>query len=59
MLFLTGWLVLVYFPVVHMCGAAASSASGESRTSRAGSCVHNIAGIAALMSVFYVGKRRP
>ena len=37
MLFLTGWLTLVYFPFVHMVGAAAYWRSGESRISPAAS----------------------
>jgi ammonia channel protein AmtB len=37
MLFLTGWLTLVYFPFVHMLWAAASCNSGASWTSPAAS----------------------
>src|SRR6476469_1687285 len=58
MLFLTGWLVLVYFPFVHMVWGGGILASWGVLDFAGGIVVHNIAGIAALASVLYVGKRR-
>jgi len=58
MLFLTGWLVLVYFPFVHMVWGGGVMASWGVLDFAGGIVVHNIAGIAALASVLYVGKRR-
>ena len=57
MLFLTGWLVLVYFPFVHMVWGGGLLASWGVLDFAGGIVVHNIAGIAALTSVMYVGKR--
>ena len=56
MLFLTGWLTFVYFPFVHMIWVADPAAVGRIGL-RGGIVVHNIAGIAALASVLYVGRR--
>ena len=57
-LFLTGWLIFVYFPFVHMVW------SGDGILARwgvldfaGGIVVHNTAGFAALASVFFVGRR--
>jgi Amt family ammonium transporter len=58
MLFLTGWLVLVYFPFVHMIWGGGIMASWGVLDFAGGIVVHNIAGIAALASVLYVGKRK-
>ena len=58
MLFLTAWLVLVYFPFVHMIWGGGILASYGVLDFAGGIVVHNIAGIAALASVLYVGKRR-
>ena len=58
MLFLTGWLFLVYFPFVHMIWGGGLLATWGVKDFAGGIVVHNIAGIAALVSVFYVGKRR-
>ena len=58
MLFLTGWLVLVYFPFVHMIWGGGLMASWGVLDFAGGIVVHNIAGIAALASVLYVGKRK-
>jgi Amt family ammonium transporter len=58
MLFLTGWLLFVYFPFVHMIWGGGLLASWGVLDFAGGIVVHNIAGIAALASVLYVGKRR-
>src|ERR1700680_1169962 len=58
MLFLTAWLTLVYFPFVHMVWGGGIMASWGVLDFAGGIVVHNIAGIAALASVLYVGKRR-
>src|SRR6266545_6467264 len=58
MLFLTGWLTLVYFPFVHMVWGGGILASWGVLDFAGGIVVHNIAGIAALASVLYVGRRR-
>ena len=57
MLFLTGWLVLVYFPFVHMIWGGGIMAQWGVLDFAGGIVVHNIAGIAALASVLYVGRR--
>ena len=58
MLFLTGWLVFVYFPFVHMSWGGGILAKWGVLDFAGGIVVHNIAGIAALASVLYVGKRK-
>jgi Amt family ammonium transporter len=58
MVFLTGWLLLVYFPFVHMVWGNGFLAKLGVLDFAGGIVVHNIAGIAALASVIYVGKRR-
>src|SRR5437762_8944179 len=58
MLFLTGWLLLVYFPFVHMVWGGGILAEWGVLDFAGGIVVHNIAGIAALASVLYVGRRR-
>ncbi|MCC6971023.1 MAG: ammonium transporter [Phycisphaerales bacterium] len=58
MLFLTAWLLLVYFPFVHMVWGGGILAEWGVKDFAGGIVVHNIAGIAALASVLYVGKRR-
>src|SRR5207253_2095666 len=58
MLFLTAWLVLVYFPFVHMVWGGGLLAKWGVLDFAGGIVVHNIAGIAALASVLFVGKRR-
>jgi len=57
MLFLTGWLLLVYFPFVHMIWGGGLLAQWGVRDFAGGIVVHNIAGFAALASVIFVGKR--
>ncbi|MEA2677382.1 MAG: ammonium transporter, Amt family [Chloroflexota bacterium] len=56
--FLTGWLFLVYFPFVHMVWGGGVLAQWGVLDFAGGIVVHNIAGIAALASILYVGRRR-
>jgi len=56
-IFLTLWLLLVYFPFVHMLWGGGLLARWGVLDFAGGIVVHNIAGIAALASVLYVGKR--
>lgn len=58
MLFLTAWLILVYFPFVHMIWGGGIMASWGVLDFAGGIVVHNISGIAALASVLYIGKRQ-
>jgi Amt family ammonium transporter len=58
MAFLTGWLLFVYFPFVHMVWGGGILAKFGVLDFAGGIVVHNIAGIAALASVLYVGKRK-
>src|SRR5712691_11676040 len=58
MLFLTAWLTLVYFPFVHMIWGGGLLAQWGVKDFAGGIVVHNIAGIAALASILYVGKRK-
>src|SRR3989454_2086744 len=58
MIFLTLWLLLVYFPFVHMIWGGGLLAKWGVLDFAGGIVVHNIAGIAALASVLYVGRRR-
>ena len=58
MLFLTAWLVFVYFPFAHMIWGGGILATWGVLDFAGGIVVHNIAGIAALASVFYVGRRK-
>src|SRR5205085_8899189 len=57
MLFLTGWLLFVYFPFVHMVWGGGFLAKWGVLDFAGGIVVHNIAGMAALASVLIVGKR--
>jgi Amt family ammonium transporter len=57
-LFLTGWLTFVYFPFVHMVWGGGMLQRWGVLDFAGGIVVHNIAGLAALASVLYVGKRR-
>jgi Amt family ammonium transporter len=56
--FLTLWLVLVYFPLVHMVWGGGLLAQWGVKDFAGGIVVHASAGMAALASVFFVGKRR-
>ena len=58
MAFLTMWLLFVYFPFVHMVWGGGILQQWGVLDFAGGIVVHNIAGIAALASVLYVGKRR-
>jgi len=58
MLFLTGWLTFVYFPFVHMVWGGGILQQWGVLDFAGGIVVHNIAGMAALASVLYVGKRQ-
>jgi Amt family ammonium transporter len=56
--FLVFWLLLVYFPFVHMIWGGGILGDWGVLDFAGGIVVHNIAGMAALASVLYVGKRR-
>jgi Amt family ammonium transporter len=57
-LFLTAWLIFVYFPFVHMIWSADGLLAKWGVLDFAGGIVvHNTAGFAALASVFFVGRR--
>jgi ammonium transporter, Amt family len=56
--FLVAWLILVYFPFVHMVWGGGLLAVWGVKDFAGGIVVHNIAGMAALASVLYVGRRR-
>ncbi len=58
MLFLTGWLIFVYFPFVHIVLVGGILAQWGVLDFAGGIVVHNIAGMAALASVLFVGRRR-
>ena len=58
MLFLTVWLLFVYFPLVHMVWGGGLLAKWGVLDFAGGIVVHLSAGFAALASVFYVGKRK-
>lgn len=58
MWFLTGWLVFVYFPFVHMIWGGGFLQQWGVLDFAGGIVVHNIAGMAALASVLFVGRRR-
>lgn len=57
MAFLTGWLLFVYFPFVHMVWGGGFLAKWGVLDFAGGIVVHNIAGLAALASVLFVGRR--
>ncbi len=58
MIFLTAWLICVYFPFVHMVWGGGMLQRWGVMDFAGGIVVHNIAGIAALASVLYVGRRK-
>jgi ammonium transporter, Amt family len=58
MIFLTVWLLFVYFPAVHMVWGGGLLAQWGVKDYAGGIVVHATAGFAALASVFFVGKRR-
>jgi Amt family ammonium transporter len=57
-LFLTAWLFLVYFPFVHMIWGGGILQQWGVLDFAGGIVVHNIAGMAALASVIYIGRRK-
>jgi len=57
MMYLTIWLFFVYFPLVHMVWGGGLLAKLGVLDFAGGIVVHASAGMAALASVFYVGKR--
>jgi Amt family ammonium transporter len=56
--FLILWLLLVYFPFVHMVWGGGILAKWGVKDFAGGIVVHNIAGFAALASVLFVGRRK-
>ncbi|PLX22362.1 MAG: ammonium transporter [Ignavibacteria bacterium] len=58
LIFLIVWLLFVYFPFVHMVWGGGILAQWGVLDFAGGIVVHAIAGMAALASVFYVGKRK-
>ncbi len=58
LIFLTVWLLFVYFPFVHMVWGGGLLAKWGVLDFAGGIVVHAIAGMAALAAVFYVGRRR-
>ncbi len=58
LVFLVAWLMLVYFPFVHMVWGGGLLAKWGVLDFAGGIVVHNIAGMAALASVLYVGRRK-
>jgi len=58
MAFLTAWLLLVYCPFVHMIWGGGFLQKWGVLDFAGGIVVHNIAGMAALASVIFVGRRK-
>src|SRR5512140_1670817 len=58
LMFLVAWLTFVYFPFVHMIWGNGLLAKMGVLDFAGGIVVHNIAGMAALASVLYVGRRK-
>src|SRR5216117_3195772 len=58
MIFLTLWLVFVYFPFVHMIWGGGILQKWGVLDFAGGIVVHNIAGMAALAAILYVGRRK-
>jgi len=56
--FLTVWLLFVYFPMVHMIWGGGLLQQWGVLDFAGGIVVHAIAGMAALASVFFVGRRK-
>ena len=57
LIFLVFWLLLIYFPLVHMVWGGGFFQQWGVLDFAGGIVVHNIAGMAALASVIFVGKR--
>lgn len=58
MIFLTAWLLCVYFPIAHMAWGGGLFADWGVLDFAGGTVVHATAGFAALASVLFVGKRK-
>jgi Amt family ammonium transporter len=58
MIFLTLWLLFVYFPIAHMVWGGGLFASWGALDFAGGTAVHASSGFAALASVLFVGKRK-
>ena len=58
LIFLVAWLFLVYFPFVHMVWGGGILAQWGVKDFAGGIVVHTSAGMAALASVFVLGKRK-
>lgn len=58
LIFLVAWHLLVYFPFVHMIWGGGILAEWGILDFAGGIAVHNIAGMAALASVLFLGRRR-
>jgi Amt family ammonium transporter len=58
MIFLVVWLLGVYFPLVHMVWGGGLLAEWGVKDFAGGIVVHASAGMAALASIFFVGKRK-
>jgi Amt family ammonium transporter len=58
MVFLTLWLLFVYFPIAHMVWGGGLFASWGVLDFAGGTAVHTTAGFAALASVLFVGRRK-
>ena len=58
LIFLTLWMLFVYFPIAHMVWGGGLFASWGVLDFAGGTAVHATAGFAALASVIYVGKRK-
>ncbi|MDB5034041.1 MAG: Ammonium transporter [Chlorobi bacterium] len=58
LIFLVLWLLFVYFPFVHMVWGGGMLQQWGVQDFAGGIVVHAIAGMAALASIYYVGKRK-
>ncbi|PJA36923.1 MAG: ammonium transporter [Candidatus Zambryskibacteria bacterium CG_4_9_14_3_um_filter_42_9] len=58
MIFLTAWLLFVYFPIAHMVWGGGLFSQWEVLDFAGGTVVHAIAGFAALASVLFLGRRK-
>jgi len=57
-IFLIAWLMLVYFPLVHMVWGGGILSQWGVKDFAGGIVVHASAGMAALASIIFIGKRR-
>ncbi len=58
MLFLTAWLLCVYFPIAHMAWGGGLFSQWGVLDFAGGTVVHATAGFAALASILFVGRRK-